>query len=224
MSKRTLKKQYKSWVQTGRGNDHDELEELNQSINEINQSIDELNQKLIKKKLKRDKLKRNIKKTLSKASKIMRRGFNPLKFNTECTQSEYARGAIRNNMICSETSRRNKYAWRAIGNVGDIHNRRSYVRRRPIEQYHNDIEMHDKILAYENESVNPYKQTKTQAALTIQDTPYIRNIMKPRIFKEANRNFNSLQNIDEELDELDEYHTPPEEFDDFDKYHTAEEY
>jgi len=210
-------KKHKSWIRTGRENDRDELEELNRYINE-------LNQKLIETKLKRDKLKRNIKKTLSKASKIMRTGFNPVKFNTTCTQGEYARGAIRNNMICSETSRRNKYAWRAIGNVGDIHNRRSYVRRRPIEQYHNEMGMHNEILAYENESVNPYKQTKTHAALTIQDTPYIRNIMKPRIFKEANKNFNSLQNIDEELDEMDEYNTPPEEFDDFDGYHTAEEY
>ena len=193
MSKRTLKKK---WSPTGREGDYDEIDELDRSI-------EELEIQLSKQKNKRNNLKRNIKKTLSKASTMLRKGFDSINFDRKCDEDEFINGIIFDNMICSKTYH-GDYRWRAIGNPGDIHNHRRGRQR-------NSPSIEDEIYKYEQRSVNPYKN-KERAALTIQDTPYVRRITKPRIFREAEQSYDNLPDIEEELDD---YQTPEEEFDDY---------
>ena len=129
-----------------------------------------------------------IKTTCTRAEEQFKKGLHKLSrrsrlgpgatFNTLCTHEQFDAGSSKDDYICSKTSKENVYRWRARDNPGDRHN---YVGRK--HRYRTNM---DDIIAYEIKKGIPATPMRPiEARYVVQDSPYVRGKLKPRIMREA---------------------------------------
>jgi len=245
MGRRKSKTLKKCKKQAGGHGEYHKIQELEEQINKIHRQIidikipytDRMNEEYskldqiiakIKIELRRktlpymDEIKQK-KDEIKELQKTMERGLIPARrklkigsdnpYNRPCTENEFNIGAIYKDYICSKDSY-NNYVWRPIDNPGDIHNMSH--RRRPT--YSRDIKEYEQKLKKRN-----YEKTLLDRALYVQDAPYVRKMIKPRIYEEALEDYNQADvDLDEELEvarAFDRDNRPADE----DEYRDAEQ-